>query len=148
MGDKASKGGLVRRRGVFCEGRERPDVSGQEPGTGHLHVQWGSLRGSAEPLCKCTCVCVYMSAHVHTCVCAHACLHVCPCPHIHAHACICACLHVCICVPVCMHVCVHMCTRMWVRGRQMSHPRGAQQPLPLPRPQPLPFLHSLTCVLC
>ena len=136
----------VRTRGVFREGRERPDVSGQEPGTGHLHVQWGSLRGSAEPLCECMCTHVCMSAHVH--VCAHACLRVCPCPHIHAHACICACLHVCVCVHVCMHACANMCTRMWVRGRQMSHSGGAQQPLPLPGPQPLPFLHSLTCVLC
>lgn len=103
----------VRRGGVFHEGKEGPDVSGQQPGTGHLHVQWGSLRGSAVPLCECMCVCV--------CTYAHACVRTRVCTHVHPHTCICAYLRVCICGCGCVCACVHVCTCMWVRGRQTSH---------------------------
>ena len=163
----------VRRRGIFHEGRERPDASGWQPGTGHLHVQWRSLRGSAVPLCecKCVCVCVHISAHVHTCVyictcmpacvsmptyscipvymCMYACLNVC----VDMHVCMCA--HVCMCVHVWISMCgcagVHACVCVHVcglgGGRRLTQ-EGRNSPSLPPCPQPLPFLQSLACVLC
>lgn len=166
----------VRRWGVFHEGKEGPDVSGQQPGTGHLHVQWGSLRGSAVPLCECVCVCARVSMPAHSCtyvyMCIPACVHLWGCVRVrvsaHMHTRVCtrmsarvsvpahSCTCVCVCIAACVHLwgcaCVRVCTCVHANGLEGGRrpTEGPQQPLPLPRPQPLPFctLCTLSLVFC
>ena len=158
------------------EGKDQMPVDDSQ-GTGHLHVQWGSLRGSAVPLCECMCVCVsvhictctHMCAcvHMHVCMCVHAylfmhtrvyvhvCMSECVCGHACLHVCtclrVCACLH--LCVWMCMFACVHACVCVHVYGlgggRRLTQ-EGHNSPSLPPVPNPcLSYRVSLVfCVNC